>query len=302
MAVASIPTIIWPNRLRELREAKSNALGRKIFLEEVAVACGCSIGNLSRIEKGYVKPGEILLGSLGVYYDVPADSLKIETPVDNRLGETSIIGAFIRKCRIEMRDSLGSLARKVEKASGQSVSDSQMRLIEMGRRTFQADDTITMAIVSLLKLDSLDSLRVAAHGAFTAGDLTEILDKLHGEHDSLAREIPLFADGQAGELRIPTPAHLLGRVKRHEREYAVRLDQPALGPAIPSGSYLICRAGLRPLTAGLAIIWNDRIPLAVRIFHDQVKGLTGLRDRPRHQMTLSSEMRVDRIVAIVMAD
>lgn len=302
MAAAGVPTIIWPNRLRELREAKSDALERRVFLEEVAAACGCSIGNLSRIEKGYVKPGDALLSSLAAYYDVAADSVKVETPVDNRLTGTSVIGAFIRKRRIEMGDSLSGLARKVEKASGQSVSDSLMRLIEMGRRTFKADDPITAAIVGLLRQDSLDSLRIAADGAFVAGDLADILDRLHGEHGSPASEIPLFIDGRIGEIRTPTPAHLLGRVKPNEHEYAVRLDHPALGPALPAGCHLIGKVGMRPLSNGLAILWDEQTPQAVRIFDDQVKGLTGLRDRPRRQVPLDGKSRIDRVVAIIMAD
>ncbi len=302
MVAAGVPAIIWPNRLRELREGKSDQFGRKIFLEEVATACGCSIGNLSRIEKGYVRPSDTLLNSLAAYYGVPSDSIRIDTPVANRLDETSIIGAYIRKRRLEMGDSLSSLARKIEKASGQSVSDSLMRLIETGRRAFKADDSISNAIVGLFRQGSLDQLRATANDAFANGDLAEILDKLHGGHGRPVSEIPLFADGRAGELPIPTPALLVGRVKRAEREYAVRLDIPALGPSVPPGSYLVGQAGMRPLDMGLAIMWDGPTPQAVRVFHDQVKGLLGLREKPRSQVALEGSRRVDRVVAVIMPE
>lgn len=301
MASTGVPMVIWPNRLREVREAHGAREGRKLFLEEVATACGCSIGNLSRIEKGYVKPGAALLATLADYYGVPALSLQVEAPAARCVGETHVIGAFVRQRRTDERTSLGDFARRLEKASGASVSVSLLRLIEKGQRRFVTGDSISDAIVALMKEPSLDALRARAFDAFEAGELAEVLETLNGEPVAHVKALPLYADGRAGELDVPTPPSLARRIPSGEPEYAVRLDRTAFGPLLPSGTFFVARRGLPLPSAGFAVVWEAAEPKVVRLFTDAERGLVGLRDRPRTQIEMSG-VRADTVSALVLPD
>lgn len=292
---------VWPNRLRELREARSIEAGRKLLLEDVATSCGCSIGNLSRIEKGYVKPGASLLQALAAFYEVPADSLSVDIPGGRRVGDTHVIGAYVRQRRNDERRSLADYARRIEKASGSSVSVSLMRLIESGRRRFASGDAITDALVALLKEPSLDALRMKAFEMFEVGGLADVLEKLNGERVAHTKVIPLFIDSRPDELDVPTPPSLLRYVAPDQPEYAVRLDRPVFGPTLPAGTYFLARRGLPLSGSGFAVVWQSSEPKVVRLFADAELGLIGLRERPRMQIDMKG-VKADPVLALIMPD
>lgn len=293
--------VIWPNRLRELREAHGRARGRKLLIEEVAAAVDCSLGYLSRVEKGKSRPSEELAQALADYYQVPVEELSTGEPPKPKIGEANILGAYVRKQRKAMGLSLQALTERVSKHLMAPLSESSMRNIEAGHRAFLSGDEITAAVVSVVGLTSLDELRAKAYEAVEQGRLEDILLEFQKDITAAGSEFPIYVDGRGGAQNLPGPAHLSRYVSAQAGEYVVRLDRPVLGPALPAGTFLVAQRNSTPPDEGLAIAWSGDQPKAVRLFLDHEKGLVGLREAPRTQLVVEGgRMRLDRVILTVL--
>lgn len=242
--------LVWPNRLRELRESRLSERGGPLLLSDVASATDLSIGYLSRLERGRQGPDREKLARLAAYYGVEPDTIALSKGPTTRVGATDaqIVGAYIRHKRQAADLSIEEAARQV------GVTTSLLRMVEAGGRAVLDGDARSGAIMQLVGLPSVRALRLEAQRAHAAGVTARILHSLHGivpEEGGYSG----YVDEKRGMERAPEPLKALVRVG----ERLVRVDRQPLGRGVPRGSYVVARD--EPATHDdPVVVWRDETP------------------------------------------
>jgi transcriptional regulator with XRE-family HTH domain len=198
--------IVWPNRVRDLREERRHPdtvqadqtdptlCGQRWRLVDLAKKAGLTTGYLTRVERGLQRPSADAAKRI-------AEALGLEDPSELEAGDVElapigvaqVLGAHLRMLRSEAKLSMASFAHKMsakvdqrlaDKTSRPSirkagVSESFVRNLEAGFRIMEAGDVYTQVALEVLGVGSFEDFYTGAAKGYGQGLLDDVLASLH---------------------------------------------------------------------------------------------------------------------------